>query len=374
MQEGLVSKLELLDAEIAPFYKRLTLMRKNAAGIMYGSAAETQSINANLNVLLEFGFTTKETKRIVRKNPKILMADNWALRKGIESYQSQFHASPEAARTMILRDSSCILGGVKGPKAPLDKFMFGVGFSEEHVRSMQSKHPRLLSYSLGKMVKPRFQRYLEVGLSSDEAVQMFSKEPSMFGKSFANNIGPKIDWFERKVGIDRQTILHEWLVKKPSCIQSQLSVYQKKYETLRQAGFSKEDMVKLMQREARFMNRNIDDLLDKLRFMQDILYKSIDDMVEYPECFDASYDKKLTSRTAYMMHQNQDYQLLPLRALLGSSDSEFSTLYVNSTSVEFHKFVAKWINLSRKEKLEFIRGAQKDVSEPLSLVKSEQSS
>lgn len=369
-----MSRLELSEAEIPPFYKRLTLMRKNAAGILYGSAVETPSINANLDLLMQFGFTPKETKRIVRKNPKILMADNWALQKGIESYQSELDTSLEDTRSMILKDSGCILGGVKGPKLSLDKFLTSVGFSGEQIKSMQTKHPRLLSYSLGKMIKPRFERYMDIGLSSNEAVQMFSKEPSMFGKSFAKNVEPKIDWFERKVGIDKNTILHEWLVKKPSCIQSQLSVYQKKYEVLRRAGFSRQDIVKLMKHEARFMNRNIDDVLEKFKFMRDILYKSVDDMVEYPECFNASYDMKLTARTAYMVHCKQDYQALQLRALLGSTDSEFSTLYADSTSVKFRKFMEGWTSRQRTEKLEFIRGIQDEQTDNSSTVGADQSS
>lgn len=330
-------------------------MRRTAPSILGGSAPESYNVEKILKVLKSYGFEMEDMKRLVMKNTKLLFANTGKVEATVELLKTKFFMNDADLRRFLLKDSSSILSVSEPYITSLRSLFQKLGFTNAQFTSMIQRHPHLLMYSIPKMIKPRFQRYLEIGLSKEEAVEMFSQEPSMFGKSYAQNFAPKITWFEDHVGVSRNVLLHGWLAKNPAWLQSSLSVYQEKYRDFLENGMAKEDIVEFCLRDGRLMNRSSADVIAKLKVMRDILWKSSAEIAAYPECFSVSFNDRLTLRIAFMVSQKKDYQALSLQALLGSSDSEFCQLYASAKRDAYRKFSVWWKTVPRKEKTDVIR-------------------
>lgn len=338
-------------------------MRRSAPSIIGGSAPESYTIEKILEVFRTYGFKMEDIKRFILKNTKLLFADVDKLAGTMEMLKIEFLMDDSALRNFLSKDSSSLLSVSAPYIASLRRLFEKLGFTKAQFTLMVVRHPHLLMYSMTKMIKPRFQRYLEIGLSKEEALEMFSQEPSMFGKSYSQNFAPKISWFEDYVGVNRNILLHDWLAKHPAWLQSSLSVYQEKYKMLVESGMSKDDLLDFLSRDGRLMNRNPEDVINKLKIMRDILWKSSAEIVAYPECFSASYEYKLTLRIAYLGAHKKDYQALSLGALLGSSDNEFCQLYANTRTEAYRQFTVWWKSIPREKKIEVIRGGVPSIDE-----------
>ncbi|KAK1294288.1 hypothetical protein QJS10_CPA16g01211 [Acorus calamus] len=81
------------------------------------------------------------------------------------------------------------------------------GFSQTHITSMITRHPKLLSYDPDKTLKPKMEFFLhKVGFSASHLVELVSTSPQMLDGSLERRLIPSFDFLKGIVGSDENAI------------------------------------------------------------------------------------------------------------------------------------------------------------------------
>ncbi|GMH41577.1 hypothetical protein BSKO_09487 [Bryopsis sp. KO-2023] len=351
MKVSVASKLDLSDGEIQQFSKKLGQFTPNAEPLLRGEALKSEIAVKSIETLQGLGFNPRELRRVLFKNSPIMLQDKERIERGWNLLKTELDMTSEQLRSFLMRDSWGLIRLNQAAFQVRLEYFVNLGFKRKQFISMITRHPHLLAYNFGKMVGPRFNRYLEEGMTKEEVVQMFDKDPSMFGKSFANSVLPKIK-FLVEVGVARETIFHDWLVNHPGCIRNALGSYRDKYNRIMQKGFSALQFLALMRDGGRLLNRDINQTVEKIDFIRDVLKKTNKDIAEYPECLGVAFHGKMTRRVAYLDCKGRDYQALSLLDLLGPPDDVFARERAGGSKADLKDFGAWWDELPNEKKLD----------------------
>lgn len=236
-----------------------------------------------------------------------------------------------------------------------------LGFSKEHVKKMFIAYPSFLDAYFSPKVEEALEYYLLLGLLREEIVLVFQQIPSMLGGSFYENIDEKLLWMIDVVDLDRNTVLHEWLVKYPkSVFRADLQTMKENYQVFLAEGFSKEECQEIFSSEPRVLSGDDLDYMDKIAFFKKNLgdegYKAL---VHYPSIFRYSLQRRILQRVAFMHLRGRKLSAENLLPVLSAGSTEFVRRFAKCTPKEFRSFNQEWSAVKRikaeKEKREALR-------------------
>lgn len=238
-----------------------------------------------------------------------------------------------------------------------------LGFSREQVRRMFFAYTQCLGDFFVTRVDDALQYYLDLGLARIEVVCLFEQVPSMLGGKFYEHLDEKIEWMTNWVGIDRNDLLHVWLVKHPRIVfKSDLSTMKENYEMFEQRGFSREECKIMFSELPNLLSGNKFDFDQKITFLVDKLGQdNYREVVKCPVFFTYSYHRRITKRMAFMKLRGRRISSDNLLEVLCASDPLFFRKYAKCRPKEFRYFSQDWQatirNREAKKEFELLKAA-----------------
>ncbi|GMH41712.1 hypothetical protein BSKO_09622 [Bryopsis sp. KO-2023] len=245
-----------------------------------------------------------------------------------------------------------------------DTLLVGLGKA-----GMANKHlkPRLFKQTLDfgyvfreKAIQNVWHYVHDLGISGEEVLRMFDRDPLFASRSFSRNVAPKIRWLE-SLGVDGSVVVHKWLARANRVLfRSSLGKLKENYAWLQNLGLSREECTSLLIQCPQILQKDIASLDEKLLFAIVVLGKDIYDLVRWPTYFTYSFQNRIFLRTAFCSMSDIDFKALAIPTLFGSNDSQFllskrSHFRGGDTSNDqlmksYAEFKKKWAGLDVMEK------------------------
>lgn len=135
-------------------------------------------------------------------------------------------------------------------------FFENLGLSKSQIKSIVSANPRLLSFHVDKILRPKVHALNEIGLSGKDLVKILIKDKFFFNRSLDKQIKPSIEYLRNALGMDKNVaeVLRKYHAffrfYKPKTVA-------KKIEFLEKIGFPTDYVPKFLIRNPRcFISRN----------------------------------------------------------------------------------------------------------------------
>ncbi|GMH43581.1 hypothetical protein BSKO_11503 [Bryopsis sp. KO-2023] len=303
-----------------------------------------RNVVANLRRAAEAGLNPREIKGRFTRLVNGLATSPHEFQEKWRWYVSEFKLTDVEMKAMVLDCPYFLQYNLDTTVLPLTDAFYDLGVSLPEFRSVIKKAPRLLTCS-----KEGVHAYQELGLFKNEILNVCRKTPELITVDYARNFEKKLQWFKDVVGVDGRAIVSKWLAKHPRVFYGNSQrKWQERYDFLTYAGFSKDDVARMIKEYPQLLSKSIGDLQDKISVVKSVMGRDMSDIVRHPVYLTRSFDMRISVRLAYMAYKGESSGQYSLRTLFLPNDKNFSEKYAKGSQQEFWKFVDWWVVLDRE--------------------------
>ncbi|GLJ22713.1 hypothetical protein SUGI_0427870 [Cryptomeria japonica] len=175
-------------------------------------------------------------------------------------------------------------------------------------------NPRLMSYSIEKKLQPVVEFFLSLGLSKDggDLGKVLVRSPHIMGYSVEGRLKPTVE-FLRKLGLNKEE-LRGIAVHFPEMLCRDVEKALKpNVEFLRRSGFGDGQICRIISGFPPVLTKSVKTSLQpKVSFLVDIMRRSIDEVVEYPDFFRHGLKKRIEYRYKQLKQKNVQCSLVDM--------------------------------------------------------------
>ena len=226
----------------------------------------------------ELGFEGDELKRLIHKEPKILL-------------QRNRHSIPRC------------------------RYLTDLGIPQGKLPAMLRKQPAILHLSVAKGLAPRVSYFKnELLIPECDIPKMLERNPAVLTFSIENQIKPRVE-FLKNLGISHDGVM-KMIVRHPHLLQYSFEGLEEHINFLGSIGMNEEDVVHTVTRLSQLFSLSVDNSLrPKFKYMCDELGGDVKTCVKFPAYFSLSLDQRIKPRHHYLRQYNCAPDPFPMKYL-----------------------------------------------------------
>lgn len=198
----------------------------------------------------------------------------------------------------------------------------------------------------------------KTGLTDEELVHVFDKDPTMVTRCIKNNIEPKLEWF-REIGVPTDVVTHRILAKKSGVVfRCSLNKLKANYAWLQSWAVTNEACVRIVTQSPLILSRSRDDMNEKMYVAIVFFGVCASQLSRWPTYFSYSLENRTMLRLAFCLAIGHPDISSTFTAIVGRGDASFCSL--KGAKIQnwdeqrvldvYRRFKTWWLTLSKKEK------------------------
>ncbi|KAL3143165.1 hypothetical protein ABBQ38_002025 [Trebouxia sp. C0009 RCD-2024] len=154
-------------------------------------------------------------------------------------------------------------------KNKLHFFRDEIGLSNEEVRKLLVKCPRILEHKLESNMRPHLGFLRSHGISKEDISKVVQSAPQMFQLSTENTLQPRLLFLKDQLGVSPEA-LAKILVKLPNVLTYTTQFMQERIDFLTANGMPLEDIAKAAVAHPQVLHYSVDRMQEKLQYLREI--------------------------------------------------------------------------------------------------------
>ena len=259
-----------------------------------------------VSYLVSLGLTTKELEKCLVNCEEIFKRPVAKVMTRVEYLQNELGFEGDELRKLIRKEPAILLQRNRH-SIPRCRYLTELGIPSEKLPSMLRKQPQILHLSVQKGLMPRVAYFKkELLIPEAEIPKMLERNPAVLTFSVENQIKPRVD-FLKDLGISHDGVV-KMIVRHPHLLQYSFEGLEEHINFLTSIGMDEQDVVHTVTRLSQLFSLSVkDSLRPKFKYLTDALGGDHKTCVKFPAYFSLSLDQRIRPRHAYL----QSYQCAP---------------------------------------------------------------
>lgn len=183
-----------------------------------------------LRRILTLGGSITGVRKMILKHPPVVpyLENYYILEKGLSE---RLDLKPVALARMIIAQPQTLL-------VPVDEILLkvqyftGIGLKKSEVKYLVMTAPEALRMRLDTNLKPKIERYVQLGVPLDDILVILRKCPRILTRDFQEFVQVKIDWLKQMLYLNHQEAT-DCLVRKPELFMLGLQAWKKNLDIIK---------------------------------------------------------------------------------------------------------------------------------------------
>ncbi|GMH32615.1 hypothetical protein BSKO_00449 [Bryopsis sp. KO-2023] len=269
--QPLVSLLKITTKEFREMCDRVEKGKKSPRN--YFDVDVNVQLLPNLKLFKSWGLDLDEQKMVVRKYPKITTRKGEDLMAVKAWYTEKFQLDSEEWKEVVVKCPRLLNRSREEKAGPLYTALMRAGFSHAEIRGLLVAAPSIFHHGELRFIEERFLTLRDLGLNNGGIIKMLMLVPEMLGANLAQNLKPKLRWFQKELSIKWDVMVEEIMVRYPDWFWNvTIKELKENLTWLKEQGFSKEECSKFaVYRPEIFLKTNVGDLKGLLASMKELV-------------------------------------------------------------------------------------------------------
>lgn len=339
-------------AQMKSIGERLSLTEKEGermGKLLMRSPPKFVDPEVNLDMMASLGMSTAQQKKLVLSSSSMFSVRGDVLMRKWTWFAKNIGFSNEEMVKLVSRHPTIFSRSIENKIDPIVSELKSLGLNELEIKSIVMEASQILSISLEERFKPRIACLKNLELGDDELREFIKKWPWILEK----NIPKKIEWMRTALSLDTKH-LRDLIVKHPKFLNINIDSVIESFDYLLKGGLTRWESFDVIVRQPTRAALKSGSLISKVEFAKKALKKDIRDVVNWSEYVSRPFLGHIGLRISFLAAEGCQYWDQPLSALFVFGDEGFFNLHKEKwqslSMARFYEHKTWWNELSDETK------------------------